>query len=128
MRGVQKQVALNLPMSANPHFFKHPANIYTIQSQDSDLSGPHLFNTNLHIFCTGSPELPRNIVTKSILTKDCESDLYYFSLRYSSLLFLELVKFCHLLRRDRITYLLLKLSYSPISNKGCDFNFDVGLE
>lgn len=128
MRDVQKQVALNLPMPANIHFFKRSANVYTIQNQDPDESGPQLFNMNLHIARTRSSELPRNIVTKSILMKDCESNLYYFSPRYSSRLLLEPVKFCCLFQRDPITYLLSKISCSPVSNKGCIFNFDGGLE
>lgn len=123
MQDVQKQVALNLPVPANIHFFKHHANIYTIQNQDSDESGTHLFTTNLHIPRTCLSELPRNIATKSILMRDCESSLCYFNPHYSSLLFLELAKFCHLFQRDQITYLLLKLSCSAISNKGCNFNF-----
>lgn len=100
MQDIHKQVALNLPMPVNIHFFKHPANMYTIRNQESIESGPQLFNMNLHIPRTCPSELPRNAVTKSILMKDCESNLYYFSLHYSSLLFLEPAKFCHLFQRD----------------------------
>lgn len=60
----QIQVSLDLAMPANIHFFKHPANIYTIQNQDSDESGPHLFNINLHIPHTCLPELSRNMAIK----------------------------------------------------------------
>lgn len=36
MWDVQMQVSLDLPMPANIHFFKHPANINTIENQGSD--------------------------------------------------------------------------------------------
>lgn len=60
--------------------------------------------------------------------KDCESNLYYFSSCYSSPLFLEPARFWHLFQRDHITYLLLKLFCSPISNTGCNLNFGLGLK
>lgn len=123
-----EQVVLNLSMPANTHFFKHLANIYTIKDQDSDESGPHLFDVNLRIPRTRPSELRRSIATESILMEDCESNLCYFSPCYSSLLFLKPAKFCHLFQRDQITYLLLKLPCSPIANKGCIFNFAGGLE
>lgn len=93
----------------------------------TQIKGGHIFLMwNLHIPHTYLPELSRNMSIKSILMKDCENKPVLFQ----STIFKTSLPGTHevLAYISKITYLLLKHSCSPISNKWCDFNFDVGLK